>query len=164
VTAAIETEDRLATQIAVMELVYRELSGRHYSGPVSLPEDVECEPGEVNLLLMLSSGYMCPTDWEVIRALDFNLTLGPYHDWLIALYRALLEIDERRAEALLHVWPTHEVQLPLVPPAAYERWEKVAREIVFFEDAGVTTNRDDVELIADHAAQAGAEMILLDNH
>jgi hypothetical protein len=80
------------------------------------------------------------------------------------LYRALLEIDERRGEALLHVWPTHEVQLPLVPPGAYERWEEVAREIVFFEDAGVTTNRDDVELIAEHAARAGAETILLEKN
>ena len=81
-------------------------------------------------------------DWKVIRALDFNLTLGPYHDRLIALYEALLKIDERRAEALLHVWPTIDVQLPLVPAAAYGRWERGRPgDVLLFEDAGVATNR-----------------------
>jgi hypothetical protein len=155
VTAATETEDRLATQIAVMALVYRNLKQTGHN----LVEDFEREPGEVSLLLMLSDEYLSTTDWDVIRALQF-----PHlQDRLIALYRALLEIDERRAEALLHAWPTHEVQLPLVPPAAYERWEAVAREIAFFEDAGVARSQFDIELIAERAAQAGAETILLDN-
>lgn len=52
---------------------------------------------------------------------------------------------------------------PPARPAAYERREAVAREIVFFEDAGIATSRDDIELIAERAAVAGAETILLNN-
>lgn len=151
----IETDDRLTTQIAVMALVYRNLKQTGHN----LAEDFEREPGEVSLLLMLSDEYLSTTDWDVIRALQF-----PHlQDRLTALYAALLELDERRAEALLHAWPTHEVQLPLVTEVAYERWDAVAHEIAFLEDAGVARSQYDIELIAEHAARAGAETILLDN-
>jgi hypothetical protein len=151
VTAAIETEDRLATQIAVMALTYRELSSCWHVDQHGQQEWTS----DVNLLLMMGRDYMCPTDWEVIWALNSSRP-----GKLIALYRALLEIDERRAEALLHVWPTSDVQLPLVPPAAYERWNAVAREMLFFDDAGVTSSPDE---IAERANAAGAETVLIEH-
>jgi hypothetical protein len=113
---------------------------------------------DVSLLLMMSRDFMCPTDWEVIWALS-----GSRPDKLLALYRALLEIDERRAEALLHVWPTSDVQLPLVPAAAYGRWSAVAREMLFFDDAGVTSSPDDIAAIAERATAAGAETVLIEH-
>ena len=107
----IETDDRLTTQIAVMALVYRNLKQTGHN----LVEDFENGPGQVSLLLMLSDEFLSTTDWDVIRALQFpNL-----QDRLTALYAALLELDERRAEALLHAWPTREVRLPLVPEVAH---------------------------------------------
>jgi hypothetical protein len=154
VTAATETEDRLATQIAVMALVYRELSRcwhlDQYGQQVWYPD--------VSLLLMMSRSFMCETDWEVIWALNSSRS-----GKLIALYRALLEIDERRAEALLHVWPTSELHLPLVPPVAYDRWNAVARQMLIFDDAGVTSSPDDIAAIAERVNAAGAETVLIEH-
>jgi hypothetical protein len=131
---------RLATDVqtvGLLALVYRELYKARYEGPSNLIEDFETCPGETSLLLAIGSAALPEFDWTIVGALDHPETLP-------ALVEELYEFDPRRAEALLHAWPSEAILSRVVPFEFLSRWEAVEETMAELCDLGIATPRDDV--------------------
>ncbi len=135
-----------AERVAALALAYEELAKGSATGPRegfdNLLDDFEHCPGEVSLLAMIGSGALSDLDWEIVRAME-------YPEGLPALAANLAPFDPHRAEALFHAEASE-------PPRAccldaLERWEAVEQAMQRLRDLGVTTTRDDLELVGSRA-------------
>jgi hypothetical protein len=98
---------------------------------------------------MAASTGMSELDWTLVRLMD-----DP--DGLAAAYAAVVSVEPRRAEALLHAWPG-ETAPPSVGIHPLGRWQSVEQAIGILERIGVATSRDEVELVAARAARHADE-------
>jgi hypothetical protein len=126
--------------VALLALLYRAHYRARHTGPDSLLEDFESCPGEVSLATMTGSHTLREVDWFALRVMHDPKELN----------RIAAELDQQRAEALLHVWP---VDAPppdgvWTLPYGADRWDAVEAAMRRMQSAGFAASRDDVECIA----------------
>jgi hypothetical protein len=127
-------------QVALLALVYRELSEYGATGAPSSADDLyydlEAIPGEVSLLRMIGSSSLPGFDWTVVRVLGCPEALP-------ALLTDLAELDPWRAEALAHAWP-EDAPAPSLSLEILRRWEAVEEAMDAYRALGITATRDEV--------------------
>jgi hypothetical protein len=123
-------------KVALLALVYRELS--QYcsvgprTGPLDILEDIESGDEELNLIRMIGSTHASELDWAVIRLLT-----DPDEAELLDFAKCLKEYDQLRFEALVHAWP-EDVRMPSSRLDQIERWQEVKEAMERFAALGLT--------------------------
>jgi hypothetical protein len=123
-------------KVALLALVYRELS--QYcsvgprTGPLDILEDIESGDEELNLIRMIGSTHASALDWAIVRLLT-----DPDEEELREFASGLRDYDPLRFEALLHAWPD-DVRMPGSRLEQIERWEEVEEAMERFAALGLT--------------------------
>jgi len=136
--------------VALRSLAYTELGRGCSTGPreefADLVEDFENQHEGISLLTMIASEAFGESDWRIVRQFERPKTLP-------GLVKYLAPFDPVRAEALLHAWPEDAPERPTPGTLdGLDRWQEVEEAMDRFRDLGITTSREDVDLVAARAA------------
>jgi hypothetical protein len=130
-------------RVALLALVYRELSAGCSIGARSGPDDIftDIESGDeaLNLVRMIGSSHASAMDWTIIELLG----AAGDEDELQQFASDLRELDPARFEALTHAWPKN-VPMPATQLDQIERWQAVEDAMERFRSLGLTTPFNDV--------------------
>jgi hypothetical protein len=136
-------ESASVERVALLALVYRELSEHCSVGPRTGHDDIftDIETGDeaLNLVRMIGSAQATEMDWAIIELLGDD---GDEYE-LQAFAPDLLMLDSIRFEALMHAWPSS-VPMPATHLDQIERWQIVEDAIERYRSLGLTTPFDDV--------------------
>ena len=154
--------------VALRALAYRELGKGCSTGPREefddLIEDFETGHEGISLLTMIASEAFGESDWRIVRQFERPKTLRTLPD----LLKYLSGFDFLRAEALLHAWPEDAPEPPTPGTLdGLDRWQEVEQAMDRFRDLGITTLREDVDLVARRSYMSATGTTLsdyLDSH
>lgn len=132
-----------ARNVALLALIYRENYCAHRTSLDAIGDDQDTCPGEISWLTMLAVG-LPQLDWAILTELEQSGRFG----------RVAQGLEPLRAEAVLHAKPPdgHRTRMPWAAGyTAPKRWLLVREHMRRHELRGLTTTRDDLELVASRA-------------